>query len=106
MAPTLSSAVSEFVNALSSIIAGLFNSLMAVFQAIIAFFMSIFTSTIQLFQSFLKLGIDVCQGVVGFVAANFLAIAVLGGAYYFYTNSQSQRSGGTRKLARKELIWT
>jgi len=36
--------------------------------------------------------------MICFVSANFLAIAVLGGAYYFYTNSQNQRSGGTRKL--------
>jgi len=35
------------------------------------------------------------------VAANFIAIAVLGGAYYFYTNSQrGQRSGRTGKIGK------
>ncbi|KAF9073771.1 hypothetical protein BDP27DRAFT_1416855 [Rhodocollybia butyracea] len=100
MAPSISSAVSEFVTALTNIFAGLFNSLMAVFQAILAFFMNIFGSAIQLFQSMLKLGIDMCQGVIGFVAANFVALAVLGGAYYWYTNSQGQRRGGTGKLRK------
>ncbi|KAJ3736936.1 hypothetical protein DFJ43DRAFT_1048491 [Lentinula guzmanii] len=94
MAPTISSAFSEFINALTSILAGLFNSLMAVFQAIIAFFVNVFSSTIQLFQSILKLGIDMCQGLVGFVAANFLALATIGGIYYWYTTSQRQKSGG------------
>ncbi|KIK71290.1 hypothetical protein GYMLUDRAFT_325511 [Collybiopsis luxurians FD-317 M1] len=98
MAPTVSSAISEFINALTSIFAGLFNSLMAVFQAVFAFFMNIFGSAIQLMQSFLKLGIDMCQGVLGFVIANFFALAVIGGGYYLYTNSNSQKRGGTRKL--------
>jgi len=99
--PTISSAVSEFINAITSIVGGLFNSLMAVFQAILAFFMNILSGAIQLVQSFLKLGIDMCQGVVGFVAANFVAIAVLGGAYYFYTNSQrGQRTGRTMKTGK------
>ncbi|KAJ3751567.1 hypothetical protein EV360DRAFT_56688 [Lentinula raphanica] len=97
MAPTISSAFSEFVNALTSICAGLFNSLMAVFQAIIAFFMNVLGSAVQLFQSILKLGIDMCQGLVGFVTANFLALAMIGGVYYWYTNSQRQKRGGQRK---------
>ncbi|KAJ3882310.1 hypothetical protein F5051DRAFT_468451 [Lentinula edodes] len=94
MAPTISSAFSEFASALARIGGGLFNSLMAVFQAILAFFMDVFGSTIQLLQSILKLGIDMCQGLVGFVAANFLALATIGGAYYWYTTSQRQKSGG------------
>ncbi|KAJ4476728.1 hypothetical protein J3R30DRAFT_3221284, partial [Lentinula aciculospora] len=90
MAPTISSAFSEFMSALTSIGASLFNSLMAVFQAILAFFINVLSSTIQLFQSVLKLGIDMCQGLVGFVAANFLALATIGGGYYWYTTRQRQ----------------
>ena len=76
MAPTISSAFSEFVNVLTSIFAGLFNSLMAVFQAIIAFFMNVLGSTVQLFQSILKLGIDMCQGLVGFVTGELDGVGI------------------------------
>lgn len=74
MAPTISSSVSEFISAITNIVGGLFNSLIAVFQAILAFFMNIFSSAIQLVQSFLKLGIDMCQGVVGFVAGTYTVL--------------------------------
>jgi len=54
----------------------------------------LFQNIIQLVQAFIKLGLDIFQGVLGFVTANFLVLAVLGGGYYYYTTRQA---GGRRR---------
>ncbi|KAG7099470.1 hypothetical protein E1B28_001319 [Marasmius oreades] len=92
MAPTITSALSEFITALTNVAAGLVNSLLAVFGAILALGTNTAKAVLQFAQSVLKLGTDLCQGVVGFVAANFFVLVVLGGVYYWYTN-QNQRRG-------------
>ncbi|EEB90004.1 hypothetical protein MPER_11849 [Moniliophthora perniciosa FA553] len=90
MSPTITSALQDFINAVTSLAAGVINSVLAVFTALWGFGVDIFTTLVQLAQSVLKFGIDLCQGVIGFVVANFFAIAVIGGAYYLYTNRQNQ----------------
>ncbi|KAL0072183.1 hypothetical protein AAF712_001107 [Marasmius tenuissimus] len=94
MAPSISAAISDFINALTSMAAGLVNSVFAVFSAILALGTDIIQTAAQFVTSIVKLGIDLCQGVVGFVAANFFVLAILGGVYYVYNN----RTPGGRKI--------
>ncbi len=71
MAPTIASAFSDFTSGVMSIIVGLFNSVLAFFYAILALGKDIVGSVIQLGQSFVKLGIDVFQGVLGFATGEY-----------------------------------
>jgi phage-related protein len=84
MSPTtaITSSISTFVNALLGIALSIFHAISGVLQAVL-----------NLIQSTIQLGLDLCQGVVGFVTANFLVIAVLGGIYYAYTQKQGRRTG-------------
>ncbi|KAJ7597679.1 hypothetical protein C8J56DRAFT_818368 [Mycena floridula] len=88
MAPTISSALSEFVGSLSAIGLNLVHSVMAIFNAILALFFDVFGAVAQLGQSILKLGLDLFGSVLGFVTANFFLLLVLGGGYYVYTTRQ------------------
>lgn len=80
---TISSSVTTFVH-------GIFGIVMSIFQAI----WGVVQSVLVLAQSTTQLGLDVFRGVAGFVTANFLLIAVLGGVYYFYRN---RGKGANRK---------
>jgi len=93
MSPTLTQAFSNFLQSLTGIGISLFNSGLAVFQAILALFQGLLQNIIQLAHAFITLGLDVFQGVLGFVTANFVILGVLGGGYYWYTNRQQ---GGRR----------
>ncbi|KAL0579807.1 hypothetical protein V5O48_002218 [Marasmius crinis-equi] len=95
MAPTISSAISDFITALTSMASGIINSILAVLSAIMSLGKDIAQTAVHFVMSVVKLGVDLCQGMVGFVAANFFVLAILGGAYYFYTQNQNQ---GRRKL--------
>lgn len=66
MSPSVASAFSEFTSAVVSIVVGLFNSVLAFFHAIFALGSDVVGSVIHLGQSFVKLGLDVFQGVLGF----------------------------------------
>jgi hypothetical protein len=67
MAPTVSSALSDFITAVTGIFQQLFNSVLAVFQAFFALGKDTVFAFIHLGQSILKLGLDVAGGVLQFV---------------------------------------
>ncbi|KAJ6509313.1 hypothetical protein C8R47DRAFT_1208500 [Mycena vitilis] len=95
MATTIASTISDFLNAISALFFNLINSVLAVFQAIFLLGKDIIASVIQLAQSFVFLVLGLLQGAYGFIAANLLAIVVLGGGYYFYTTRNAKQ--GKRK---------
>jgi len=101
MSTTLISAFVNFFQSLTGIGISLFNSMLAVFQAILALFQQLIQNVIELFQAFVKLGLEVFQGMFGLVTANFFALAVVGGGYYWYTRSQGHQGGrGVRKMGK------
>ncbi|KAI0374402.1 hypothetical protein BV20DRAFT_977090 [Pilatotrama ljubarskyi] len=91
-----SSAVGNLIQALAAIGASLLNSVFAVIQAIFALVQELVSSVLQLLQTLVAFTADLFQGVVGFVAANFFAILLVGGLYYWYTH----RQGGTATRKR------
>ncbi|KAF7339653.1 hypothetical protein MSAN_02180200 [Mycena sanguinolenta] len=93
MAATIASALSDFLNAVSAVFFSLVNSVLAFFQAIAVLGKDIFASAINLVQSFVALALGLLQGVYGFIAANFLAVIVLGGGYYWYTQRNAPKQG-------------
>ncbi|KAF4572684.1 hypothetical protein AB1N83_000707 [Pleurotus pulmonarius] len=95
MSPTLTNAFSEFLHSLTSIAGSLANSVIAVFTAILALFQGAIIGLFSLGNSLVKLVLDVSQGLVGFVAGNFLIIAVLVGAHFLYQSRQGNRSRPT-----------
>ncbi|KAJ6519605.1 hypothetical protein C8R45DRAFT_27825 [Mycena sanguinolenta] len=90
---TIASSFADFLNAISAVVLSLINSVLAFFQAIAVLGKDIIGSGINLVQSFVALALGLLQGVYGFIAANFLAVIVLGGGYYWYThrNAPNQR---------------
>ncbi|KAK0465320.1 uncharacterized protein EV420DRAFT_952387 [Desarmillaria tabescens] len=99
MASTISSAFSEFFSVFAGIVMSLFHSLLGVFQAMFALGKDTIVSVLQLGQSIVKLGMDLFQGFFGFVTANFLALALIGGGYYLYT--QKYQGKGRKTVVRK-----
>jgi len=100
MSPSVANAFSNFINAIVGIAVSLFSSVLAVFQAIIALGMNIIHSAVTIVQHMIAMVVDLFQGVFGFVVANFVALAVVGGAYYAYTLWGQQRSRGSIKSRR------
>ncbi|TFK41370.1 hypothetical protein BDQ12DRAFT_733661 [Crucibulum laeve] len=94
--PSVTSSISNFVASIFGIFASLFSSVLAVFQGIFALGWDVIHTALTATQHVIAMVADLFQGVLGFVAANFVAIAVLGGAYYLYT-LRTQRSRGTTK---------
>ncbi|KAF7437066.1 hypothetical protein PC9H_003900 [Pleurotus ostreatus] len=92
MAPTLTSAFSEFLHSLTAIAGSLANSIIAVFTAILALCQGAILGLFSLGNSLVKLVLDVFQGLAGFVAGNFIIIAVLIGAYFVYQSRQGNRA--------------
>ncbi|KAK0233379.1 hypothetical protein IW262DRAFT_76652 [Armillaria fumosa] len=99
MASTISSAFSEFFSALTAISISFFHSLLGVFQAMFALGKDTIGAVLQLGQSIVKLGMDLFQGLFGFVTVNFLALTLIGGGYYLYTQKYEGKSRKT--VARK-----
>jgi hypothetical protein len=100
MSTSLTSAFASFFQSLTGIGISLSMAILAVFQAILSLFQKLLQSVIELFQAFIKLGLGVFQGMFGFVTANFLALAVIGGGYYWYTTSQGRRGRVARKAGK------
>ncbi|KAI0670130.1 hypothetical protein C8Q78DRAFT_1080027 [Trametes maxima] len=96
---SVSSAVGNLLESLAAIGASLLNSAFAVIQAIVALIQELLGSILQLAQSLLAFAANLFQGVMGFVVANFFAVAVIGGLYYWYTS----RQGSNRSRSRKRL---
>ena len=71
MAPTISSAFSEFTNSIYHIGVELVNSVLAVFQAFLALGQSIIVAIVHFGQSLVTLVLNVFQGMIGFVAGEF-----------------------------------
>ncbi|KAK0473219.1 hypothetical protein IW261DRAFT_1504953 [Armillaria novae-zelandiae] len=99
MASTISSAFSEFFTTLTSVVMSLFHSILGVFQAMFALGKDTIGAVLQLGESIVKLGMNLFQGLFGFVTANFLALALIGGGYYLYTQKYQGKSRKT--VARK-----
>jgi len=97
MPTSLTNAFVNFFQALTSIGMSLSIAVLAVFQAILALFQQLFQNVMALFQAFVRLGLEVFQGVFGFVTANFLVLAVIGGGYYWYTTGRGRGARQTRK---------
>ncbi|KAI0050734.1 hypothetical protein FA95DRAFT_1474877, partial [Auriscalpium vulgare] len=85
MSPTIQSAFGNFVGSLTATGASLVNAFIALFTAIFAFGQSILSTIVQFVQSIVHLGLDLFQGITGFVFANFFVIAILGGGYYWWS---------------------
>ncbi|THH08686.1 hypothetical protein EW146_g8914 [Bondarzewia mesenterica] len=62
--------------------------------AIVTFAETFVSSLVQLVGSVVELGLDMFRGVLGFVLANFFAIAVLAGVYYFWSARKQGRAIG------------
>jgi len=88
------------VHSLSGIGVSILNAILGVFYAIFALGQTLFASVVQFGQSVLKLGMDVFQGVFGFVAANFFVLLIVGGGYYWYTQNQKGQGGKRGKSKR------
>jgi len=86
--PSIQAAFIDFIHALGSIGNALLGSVLAVFQASLALGQELFTAVFSLFNAFVQLFVGVTQTAVGFVFANFFAILIIGGVYYWYTNRQ------------------
>lgn len=67
MTSSLSSALGNLLQSLTSIGASLLHSFIAVITAIVALLQNLFVGIFQLAQSFVAFGINLFQGVVGFV---------------------------------------
>ncbi|RDB28936.1 hypothetical protein Hypma_015264 [Hypsizygus marmoreus] len=91
MPPTLTSSFSNFLGSLWAIAISLFNSIVAVFQAILALGMNIIQSVLAVGQQLVALVLNVFQGLFGFIAANIVAIGLIGLGYYLYTQRQARR---------------
>ncbi|KAI8995341.1 hypothetical protein BD414DRAFT_479257 [Trametes punicea] len=96
---SVSSAIGNLVQSLAAIGASLLNSVFAVIQAIFALVQDLVASVLQLAQAFISFAAGLFQGVVGFVAANFFAVILVGGLYYWYTH----RQGGTASQSHKRI---
>lgn len=72
MTNTIPGALGDFVSSLSTIATSLVQSIIALFQAFLALLQDVASSGLQLVQTFVKLGIDLFQGVAGFVMGEFL----------------------------------
>ncbi|KAJ8487813.1 hypothetical protein ONZ45_g14199 [Pleurotus djamor] len=79
MAPTVASAFSDFFQSITATAGSLLNAIIAVFTAFLALGQEAITGVFNLANSFIKLGLDLFQGVAGFVMANFLMLTVLVG---------------------------
>ncbi|KAF8971548.1 hypothetical protein BDZ97DRAFT_1787055 [Flammula alnicola] len=88
--------LSKFVNSLMGIFVSLMNSVFAVFQAIFALGANIVNSVLAIMKHLVTMVMELFSGIFGFIAANFVAIAVLGGAYYIYTVYQSRNRGSLK----------
>jgi len=98
MATSITTALSSFAQAVSNVAFAVFHAALAVFQAIVALFSEIATGILQIGQAVVKLATDLFQDTLGFVLANFFLILVLGGAYYWYSNTQGAKRGGKRTV--------
>jgi len=97
---TITAALSNFVQALASIVGSLLSSVLAVFQAILALGQELLSGVLQLVQAFVSFGTDLFGSVLGFVAAHFVALLVIGGGYYLYTQQGGRvgSRGGSKKI--------
>jgi len=70
--PSVMHAVTNFVNAIVGIFVQLFNSIFAVFHAIFALGLDVVNSVVTVVQHLVAMVLDLFQGVLGFVAGEFL----------------------------------
>ncbi|PPR08131.1 hypothetical protein CVT24_012375 [Panaeolus cyanescens] len=94
---SLTNAIVDLFQAILGVFTGLFQTVFSIVHALFATISHFVSGTLVAAQHAIAAGIQLCQGVVGFVAANFVALVVLGGLYYAYRNSTSprrSRSGG------------
>ncbi|KAF8203268.1 hypothetical protein BJ912DRAFT_943441 [Pholiota molesta] len=87
-------ALTQFVNSLIGIFVSLCNSVYAVFYAIFALGTDVVQSTFVVVKHLVAMFLDLFSGVLGFIIANFMAIAVLVGGYFAYVQYQQQRNRG------------
>ena len=119
--PSVTHAVTNFVNAIIGIFVQLFNSIFAVFHAIFALGLDVVNSVVTIVQHLVAMVLDLFQGVLGFVAgeffllacercvcflcadvhlpANFIAIGLIVGAYFAYTQYVAKNGGTTKRRA-------
>jgi len=120
--PSVMHAVTNFVNAIVGIFVQLFNSIFAVFHAIFALGLDVVNSMVTIVQHLVAMVLDLFQGVLGFVTgeflssvgrercvcflcadvhlpANFIAIGLIVGAYFAYTQYVAKNGGTTKRRA-------
>jgi hypothetical protein len=69
--PSLTDSLANFVTAVTGIFTSLLASVFSVFQAVLALVQNLVTTVVNLSTSILALGIDLCQGVIGFAFGAF-----------------------------------
>lgn len=77
MSNSIAGALGDFVSSLSAIATSLVQSIIALFQAFLALLQDVASSGLQLVQTFVKLGIDLFQGVAGFVMGEWGAFVCI-----------------------------
>ncbi|CAA7264716.1 unnamed protein product [Cyclocybe aegerita] len=98
--PSVTHAISNFVTAVAGVFASLVNSIFAIFHAIFALGVGVVNSALTVMKHLITIVMELFRSVLGFVLANFVAIAFVGGAYSVYTAYQG-RNRGARKRKRR-----
>ncbi|KAL4243188.1 hypothetical protein ABKN59_001002 [Abortiporus biennis] len=98
--PSVQASFYDFSQSVAKILGALLNSLFAVFHAMLALGQQTVAGMFQLGHAIMRLATDLTQGVVGFVFANFFALLIIGGGYYWYTTRQNTGKG-TRAVKSK-----
>ncbi|KAF9480467.1 hypothetical protein BDN70DRAFT_877613 [Pholiota conissans] len=93
---SIGSALSDFMNALMGIVISVSNSIFAVFHAVFALGADLVHGVFTIAHHLVAMMVDLFSGVLGFITANFVAIAVLVGGYFAYVQYQERNRGVVR----------
>ncbi|GBE78129.1 hypothetical protein BKA93DRAFT_825946 [Sparassis latifolia] len=88
---SVTAAVVQLSHSLAAIGVSLLNAVLAVLHAVLALGEQLLTSVLQLVQACVQFSGQLFQGIFGLVVANFFAILILAGVYYWYTSRQRGR---------------
>lgn len=92
MAGSLSASLTSFGQSMTCIGASLAHSVLMVFSSVVHLAITVAESTVRLVDASQALAVDMFQDIVGLVAANLVAILVVGSAYYVYSQEWHRRN--------------
>ncbi|KAF9056616.1 hypothetical protein BJ165DRAFT_1434921 [Panaeolus papilionaceus] len=88
---SLTHAISDLIQAVLGVFTGLFQAVFSIFHAAFATTTHFIKGTFSATEHVITAGVQLCEGAFGFIAANFVALAVLGGLFYAYKLYSSPR---------------